>query len=67
MSSKKEPETIVVDTLDQKLLIDILGELQAQRRIIRAMNRTVQVIGLIIFLTLLASCFVALFGLDVLF
>ena len=67
MSAKTEPDTLVVDTLDQKLLMDILGELQAQRRITRAINRTVQVIGLIMFLALLASCFVALFGIDVLF
>ena len=59
---RKEPEPIHVDTLDQKLLYDILGELQEQRRTIKSMNTAVQLIGVIMLLSVIGGCLFALFG-----
>ena len=62
MRRKEAPPPIQVDTLDQKLLLDILGELQAHKRMLRAINQTVQFIGLIILLSIIFGCVAWLFG-----
>ena len=62
MKRKEPPPTIEVDTLDQEMLVHIRNELQTHTRILRAMNKTVQLIGLIILLTVVLGCIAVILG-----
>ena len=65
---KKEPEPIIeVDTLDQKLLYNILAEEREQSDKLGSISNAVWIIAGIMILGFLASCFIALFGPSVLF
>ena len=66
----QSPDTVVVTTLEQKVLLSILAELESQgralkemdatlkkqTRTIKSMNRMVQIIGLIIILSAILGC-----------
>ena len=47
---------------DQKLLLEMMNELKTHTRILRAMNKTVQLIGLIILLTVVLGCIAVILG-----
>ena len=50
------------DTPDQKLLLEILNELKTHTRVLRAMNRTIQLIGFIVILGIVLSCIAVILG-----
>jgi len=64
INSREEdsPQPSKFETRDQEMLYQILSELQMQRRTTKSINTAVQIIGLIMILSALSSCYLLLFG-----